>query len=949
MITPYSTPLKTEYKPLGLEAFAQPLSQMSEKLETAKSLAANADFEMSRLNQDDPRSKELMELLNQKSSEIASNLNTSKNYRQATQQIMDLNKMFTKDPELQSIKSNYEGYKKMEQEHKDMVAKGTIEQRDLDTWRMKTLGEFKGTGFNQKGGDYTTISLQPRMENMREEMRKESLELARMAVTQHYQNPGVDTQVEISPGVTQRIETKIDYRDLNQVAGEIQRMLATSDKYKDWVQEDADYTFYANSQGEKGEEFRDNIIDGTVGILQTQLAAAVKSKNPEQVTALTQELNSTLQEIEEAKLNSNEVELAKKYYKQAANNRFAQLGVAAADLVDFSSVGQTITEKVDAGVKAKLDASTALLKDFKSIDTNIATADLDKKNMPFSGGSSTSSTEEEAIALNNKNTYERIRDTKIEMVPTLKQFAFREADAGFNEVLETNKDIYVVNKGLEKLGTSIKDINADIEVEKLKLNKAVTPEEKAEQAAKINVLNQDKNQAELALASEGLTLENLIVRDVAGDEELTKLWNTTANKDTTTFLKLLEDANLSYLNKGATDSKKTEEGANDYANNIVNAKIKQSGGITSVPEEELQNLYESSKQNYFKNVAKAGPKNKLTTFSETLMANYRENISNKLPSGVTPLEAIGNENLDKYTGGVVENLKKNILANQGGASKVDRVSFNKTKGTTEPMKGKNNYDLNAYEQEFHYAGNDQDGTQVLRYVLKREFQNAETAKSAVASAIRTQKQLPENAIVSDKEINAWKAANPTDIYITPTGQSKSLDIAAAAKESYVKYSNAMLDVESEKMFDNVNNFASIHLISDPARRIAYTEMAGRLQDAVENKYTSTELIQAPAAYSQNQDGTQSGFVIRYKVESGQVVASINKVTIPKGGGEAVYSDVIARRTLDAAGNLPTQLVAMDLLFGTGAERDLIQETTGWQESTYVPAFRSPGVIRGVSK
>ena len=148
MITPYSTPLKTEYKPLGLEAFAQPLSQMSEKLETAKSLAANVDFEMSRLNQDDPRSKELMELLNQKSSEIASNLNTSKNYRQATQQIMDLNKMFTKDPELQSIKSNYEGYKKMEQEHKDMVAKGTITQRDLDTWKMKTLGEFKGTGFN---------------------------------------------------------------------------------------------------------------------------------------------------------------------------------------------------------------------------------------------------------------------------------------------------------------------------------------------------------------------------------------------------------------------------------------------------------------------------------------------------------------------------------------------------------------------------------------------------------------------------------------------------------------------------------------------------------------------------------------------------------------------------------------------------------------------------------
>ena len=927
MITPYSTPLKTEYKPLGLEAFAQPLSQMSEKLETAKSLAANVDFEMSRLNQDDPRSKELMELLNQKSSEIASNLGTSKNYRQATQQIMDLNKMFNKDPELQSIKSNYEGYKKMEQEHKDMVAKGTIDQRDLDLWRMKTLGEFKGTNYKQKEGEYTAISLQPRMENMYEEMRKESLELARMAVVQHYQNPGLDTEIEISPGVKQRIETKIDYRDLNQVAGEIQRMLATSDKYKDWVQEDADYTFYANSQGDKGEEFRNNVIDGTVGILQTQLAAAVKSKNPEQISAITAELNTTLKEIEDAKLNSNEVELAKKYYKQAANNRFAQLGVAAADLVDFSSVGQTITEKVDEGVKKKLDASTAKIQDFVSIDTNIATADIDKQNIPFSGGSSTSSVEEE-VALNNKNTYERIRDTKPEMVPTLKQFVGgNNLDPTYDEVLETSKDIYVVNTGLEKLGTSIKDISADIEVEKLKLTKAVTPEEKAEQAAKINVLNQDKNQAELALASEGLTLENLIVRDIAGDEELTKLWNITANRDTPTFLKMLEEANVKYLGK--------------VKGNLINPNEV----IDPLSEEGQLRAEAAAKGLVIDYQLPSIPgmsikKDKLTAFSETLMQNYKENISSKLPSGVTPLEVIGNENLDKYTGGVVENLKKNILANQGGDSKVDRVSFNKTKGTTEPMKGKNNYDLNAYEQEFHYEGNNQDGTQILRYVLKREYQNAETAKSAVASAIRTQKQLPENAVVSDKEINTWKAANPTDIYITPTGQSESLNIAAAAKESYVEYANAMLDVESEKMFDNVNNFASIHLISDPARRIAYTEMAGRLQDAVENKYTATELIQAPAAYSQNQDGTQSGFVIRYKVESGEVVASINRVTIPKGGGQAIYSDVIARKTLDAAGNLPTQLVAMDLMYGTGAERDLIQETTGWQESTFVPAFKS---------
>ena len=49
-ITPLSTPLKTEYKPLGLEAFAQPLSQMQAKFDVAKSQIEDADNKINRLN-----------------------------------------------------------------------------------------------------------------------------------------------------------------------------------------------------------------------------------------------------------------------------------------------------------------------------------------------------------------------------------------------------------------------------------------------------------------------------------------------------------------------------------------------------------------------------------------------------------------------------------------------------------------------------------------------------------------------------------------------------------------------------------------------------------------------------------------------------------------------------------------------------------------------------------
>ena len=63
-VNPLSTPLKTEYKPLGLEAFAQPLSDMQAKFDTVKQEIEAADFALSRLSQDDPRAKELLKEIN---------------------------------------------------------------------------------------------------------------------------------------------------------------------------------------------------------------------------------------------------------------------------------------------------------------------------------------------------------------------------------------------------------------------------------------------------------------------------------------------------------------------------------------------------------------------------------------------------------------------------------------------------------------------------------------------------------------------------------------------------------------------------------------------------------------------------------------------------------------------------------------------------------------------
>ena len=50
--------------------------------------------------------------------------------------------MFNKDPELSSIKSNYEGYKKMEAEHKARVEKGDISQK-VFIWSSKSTKQTR--------------------------------------------------------------------------------------------------------------------------------------------------------------------------------------------------------------------------------------------------------------------------------------------------------------------------------------------------------------------------------------------------------------------------------------------------------------------------------------------------------------------------------------------------------------------------------------------------------------------------------------------------------------------------------------------------------------------------------------------------------------------------------------------------------------------------------------
>jgi hypothetical protein len=59
-ITPLSTPITTEYKPLGLEAFAVPLSQLQKKFDLTQEQLNKTEYSLDHLKGDDERTKQLM-------------------------------------------------------------------------------------------------------------------------------------------------------------------------------------------------------------------------------------------------------------------------------------------------------------------------------------------------------------------------------------------------------------------------------------------------------------------------------------------------------------------------------------------------------------------------------------------------------------------------------------------------------------------------------------------------------------------------------------------------------------------------------------------------------------------------------------------------------------------------------------------------------------------------
>lgn len=929
-ITPYSTPLKTEYKPLGLEAFAKPLSEMQAKYDTTEAELDAADFALSRLTQDDDRAKEVLEQFKTDRDKLAENLVATADYKGASRDLARLNKKFAKDLEANAIKGNYETYQAAKKDQLERVKSGKISQKQYDVWDFNTRHRFKGTSFDPATENYTSINTHPPMDNALDEMRKETLQIAGMAPENRIT---ALKSLGMSDAFTEE-ELKVveTIRDRDQVAGEIERFLRTSTKYKDFIDETAREEYYYNNA--KDPNFKDRVIGSSYDQLQNEINQyqgivnnkEVPSNQRQQAAEMLKEKQAVMSNFQksfaEAQNQGTVNEFAQSLYQQNADKTFGRLGFTGADIVDYRSVDKYKTQNVDQAAKDKADGAIKLLDEIGTVSTNSVESTIKKSELRLTG--TATSSVDEFVVNNKKAALETLNSIPMHRVPGMDEtfidrtgkttniydfkmsIASQPIKESLQETAGTNRDLYGSLMRMNNFEEAVGEKDAQIKTLKSKLAGAKNAEEKTMYSRQLVDLAEGKEELRLALADDTKTLENLIKiemnkKDI--DPGVKELYDKTfAKGDTKEFLRELRVESNNYVQKQLTE-------------------IGSTGRVTS--------------------------KNAFVNFADDVMRNYRANI--QTPFNAVGQEVILNSSADKFTNEKTKQLREYVPENSRGQSKVAQVEFNVVNGTSKEVdEGGNRFDLSAYHATPHWVGNDQKGHIILRYVLKPEYDPAtRKSNSPIATYIKKEKGLPEDSPKSPSpaEIKAWESANPTNLYVAV--KDTSLNPAKAAESNYVKIGDAGIAYNNpEVIVKNLQNYAPLHVLQDNDRRKAYYNMAARLQDAVDNNYVGTELVQAPAAWKNNQDGTYTGYSITYKVVGGQVMAMVNEGTLGTNLEVNWRPEPIASVQLSSVGqNLTTALVSMDLMYGTGREEDLVQVQRGFTTVPFVPAFENPGAAK----
>ena len=299
-VNAYSQIQPFEYTPIGLEAFATPLAKMQTNIDTARDTLEDTSFNISAMSVDDTRSKQLTKDFEGARDELLDNLMKTNNYRQAVSKIKKLNKYYTGNEEITALSSNKKAFDEAKAKSEAQVKANEISEQEHQEWLFRTLGMFnepdeygrRGTAYDPSTGRYRSVNTELRTKNLEKEIMDLSVKLASSAPAQQdvllsEWAEGVDpTQLEsLKATIKAKILTagKIGTIPHEGIASELKKALATSKRYKDFLNQEAKYKYYWDKYHRGNpEEFDNEIINGAVKSL-----AGLEEETKEQINTAT--------------------------------------------------------------------------------------------------------------------------------------------------------------------------------------------------------------------------------------------------------------------------------------------------------------------------------------------------------------------------------------------------------------------------------------------------------------------------------------------------------------------------------------------------------------------------------------------------------------------------------------------------------------------------------------
>lgn len=256
-ISPYSTarPVAFEYKPLGLEAFGQPLAQMQNRFDKSISDAYDLKTKISNISVDpeNKRASAIQKDIEGSKQKLLDELLTKKNFRSGERQIMKLNKIYNEDPEKLAIEGNLATFQKADKEEEERWKKGDIKREQYLDWRARQLQDFSskgGTSYKNER-EYNQIGTTGRLKDQEENIRKEIDALMKSAPEKVRETLGNFHNMEEADYMMQALNTTIKEKSGPELEREVRAILLGSDTYKDYANEVADYDVWKLKQNPK--------------------------------------------------------------------------------------------------------------------------------------------------------------------------------------------------------------------------------------------------------------------------------------------------------------------------------------------------------------------------------------------------------------------------------------------------------------------------------------------------------------------------------------------------------------------------------------------------------------------------------------------------------------------------------------------------------------------------